>query len=80
MTKMMRVCVASDSTNQPVWNRDSPALNRLSITAKVRKSKIELSGPKKTMKRRMNPMSQCDGRCVLSGSTWSLGIAIWLAS
>ena len=27
ITKMTNVCVASDSTNHPVWNRDSPAWN-----------------------------------------------------
>ena len=31
------------------------------MTPKVAKSKSELIGPKKIMKRRMKPMSQCDG-------------------
>ena len=35
------------------------------MTPKVTKSKIELIGPKKSMNRRMNAMSQCDGRAQL---------------
>src|SRR5689334_1450284 len=45
MTKMIRVCVASDSTNHPVWNKLAPAWKIQSIIPKVRKSKSELIGP-----------------------------------
>ena len=38
MTKSTSVCVASDSTNQPVWNSASPAWKTRSSTKKVRKS------------------------------------------
>ena len=57
-----------------------PAAKGPSMIAKVAKSKIELMGPKVSMKRRMNAMSQCDGRATSSGSTRSVGIAIWLVS
>src|SRR5664280_986276 len=50
MTKMTRVWVASDSTNQPDRNRVAPAEKTHSMTAKVRKSNRELIGPKKSMK------------------------------
>ena len=50
------------------------------MTANVRKSKTELSGPKNSMKRRMKPMSQCDGRASCSSSTLSVGMASWLVS
>ena len=43
---MTSVCVASDSTNQPVRNSAWPAWRILNITKNVRKSKIELIGPK----------------------------------
>ena len=80
IAKMIRVCVARDSTNQPVRNSGAPAWNTRSMTANVRKSNTELTGPKTSMNRRMNPMSQCDGRCSCSGSTVSVGIASWLVS
>ncbi len=54
---MTRVCVAIDSTNQPVRNSAWPACRRDSITQNVRKSKIELMGPNTDMNRRMNRMS-----------------------
>ena len=80
MTNTTRVWVASDSTNQPDRNRAGPASKTHSITAKVAKSKIELIGPTRTMNRRMNPISQCEGRASCSSSTLSVGIVIWLAS
>ena len=48
--------------------------------AKVAKSKSELIGPKKSMKRRIKPMSQCAGRRSCSSSTLSVGIVISLTS
>ena len=50
------------------------------MTPKVTKSNTELSGPKKIMKRRMKPMSQCEGRRSCSSSTLSVGMASWLVS
>ena len=50
------------------------------MTPKVTKSNTELSGPKKIMNRRMNPMSQCEGRRSCSSSTLSVGMASWLES
>ena len=44
------------------------------MTQKVRKSKIELTGPNTDMKRRMNFMSHAAGRASASGSTRSVGI------
>jgi len=45
MMKSTSVCVASDSTNHPVWKSGAEALNTFSMMKKVRKSKIELTGP-----------------------------------
>ena len=45
MIRMTRVCVASDSMNQPVRNNSAPALRPKIRTPKVRKSKIELYEP-----------------------------------
>src|ERR1035438_4963953 len=73
-------CVASDSTNQPVRKSSGPALKMSSITAKVAKSKIDEIGPKNAMKRRMNFVSQWDGRSSISSSTLSVGIVISLTS
>jgi hypothetical protein len=50
--------VASDSTNQPDRNSGAWALKTQIMIPKVAKSKIELIGPKKLVKRRMNPVSQ----------------------
>ena len=50
------------------------------MTKNVAKSKTELTGPKTIMKRRTNAMSQAAGRARTSGSTRSVGIAIWPAS
>ena len=58
ITKVTRVWVASDSTNQPAWNRCCPAWNTHSMTPKVMKSNTELTGPKVSMNRRMKPTSQ----------------------
>ena len=80
ITKTTRVCVARDSTNHPERNSAGPAANGPSMIAKVAKSKIELMGPKVSMNRRMNLMSQCEGRASSSASTRSVGIAIWLVS
>ena len=77
---MTSVWVARDSTNQPERNSAGPAWKTHSMTAKVTKSKSELSGPKKSMKRRMKPMSQCDGRRAAPASTLSVGMASWLVS
>ncbi len=55
ITKITSVCVASDSTNQPVRNSAACACRTPSITANVAKSKIELSGPKNAMKRPDEP-------------------------
>src|SRR6266545_7856755 len=50
MAKMIRLWIASDSTNQPDRNSAGPALNTQIMMPKVAKSKIELIGPKKVMK------------------------------
>ncbi len=76
MTKITSVCVASDSTNQPVRNSAALACSTPSITPKVAKSKRLLIGPKNAMKLRMNPMSHADGRASISSSTVSVGIVI----
>ena len=80
ITNTTSVWVASDSTNHPERNSAGPAANGPSMIAKVRKSKIELMGPKISMNCRMNPMSQWEGRASSSGSTRSVGIVIWLVS
>ena len=80
IAKMIRLCVASDSTNQPDRNSGAWALKTQIMIPKVAKSKIELIGPKKVMKRRMNAVSQWAGRWSCSSSTLSVGIVISLAS
>jgi len=80
IAKMTRLWVARDSTNQPDWKRDEWAWKTQIMIPKVMKSKIELIGPKKIMKRRMNPVSQWAGRWSCSSSTLSVGIVISLAS
>ncbi len=80
MRNTTSVWVASDSTNQPVRNSAWLAFRICSMTKKVRKSKIELTGPNTVMNRRTNPMSQAAGRATISGSTWSVGIASWPTS
>ncbi len=75
-----RVWVASDSTNQPVRNSSWLACRTVSITKNVRKSKIELIGPKTLMNRRTKAMSQAAGRASTSGSTLSVGMASWPTS
>lgn len=44
-TKTTKVCVARDSTNQAVWKTGTDALNTNNSRKKVKKSKIELTGP-----------------------------------
>ena len=56
------------------------ALKAQSRIAKVAKSKSELIGPKKIMKRRISAVSQRAGRCSCSSSTLSVGIVISLMS
>src|SRR3974377_1299640 len=80
ITKITRVWVASDSTNQPVWNRTGPAWNTHSMMPEDRKSNTELSGPEKSMNLRMKPRSQRVGWATSSGSTSSVGMASWLVS
>ena len=75
MAKMMRVWVASDSTNHPVRNSGGAACNTPSIKPKVKKSKSELTGPNVSMKRLMKAMFQCDGARSCSASTRSVGMA-----
>ena len=80
IAKITSAWVASDSTNQPAWNSGSPAWKIHSMTPKVAKSNTELTGPKNSMKRLMNPTSQREGRASCSGSTLSVGMASWLES
>jgi hypothetical protein len=80
IAKIARLCVASDSTNQPERKSVALASKPSSRTAKVAKSKMELIGPKKSMKRWIMCMSQCAGRRSCSASTLSVGIVISLAS
>ena len=61
-------------------NSAGPAWNTQSMTPKVAKSNSELIGPKNSMNRRISPTSQRDGRATCSGSTLSVGMAIWLES
>ena len=75
-----RVWVASDSTNQPLRNSAWLACRIASITKKVMKSKIELTGPNTLMKRRTNAMSHAAGRASTSSSTLSVGMASWPTS
>ena len=72
--------MASDSTNQPDRNSGASALKTQIMIPKVAKSKIELIGPKKSMKRRISAVSQCAGRSSCSSSTRSVGIVISLTS
>ena len=80
MAKITRLCVASDSTNHPERNSGAWASNTPSMIPNVAKSKSELIGPKKSMKRRIIRMSQCAGFSSCSGSTLSVGIVISLVS
>ena len=80
ITNTTRVWVARDSTNQPLRNSLWLACRTPSITKKVRKSKIELTGPNTLMNRRTKPMSHAAGRASVSGSTRSVGMASWPAS
>ena len=62
ITKMTSTWVASNSMNQPVWNNASVRIENTSNNRpKVRKSKIELTGPSTSMKLRMNSISQWRG-------------------
>ena len=73
MMKITNTCVASDSTNQPVRNSALSACNTASSSQKVRKSKMELTGPMVIMNVRIKPMSQRRGRARSSSSTLSAG-------
>ena len=50
MANITSVCVNNDSINQAVWNSGADALKTYIITKNVRKSKIELMGPKDNIK------------------------------
>ena len=53
ITNMMSVWVNNDSTNHAVWNSGAVALKTYSITKKVAKSKMELTGPNTSIKLRI---------------------------
>ncbi len=74
MAKITRVCEVSDSMNHVVWNKDSEALKMKSIIKNVRKSKMELTGPRHSMNRLMKCMSHRLGFSMYSWSTSSVGI------
>lgn len=61
--------MASDSTNQPVWNSCSEAWKARSRTKKVRNSDMELTGPVSRMKSRMRLMFQWLGLSTNEGWT-----------
>src|SRR6185312_15239625 len=73
-----RVCVSRLSTNQPDWNKPCCATllasNTYHSTANVVMSKIELTGPMRTMNRPMSLASQRCGVCRYSSSMRSNGI------
>ena len=71
MINTTSVCAQSDSTNQPVWKITGPALKTCNKMKKVRKSKIELSGPTKIIKLRSRLIFQCCGFLMKLGSTLS---------
>ena len=89
ITNTTRIWEHSDSMNHAVWKRCSGYLGSdrnamgimgmktKSIVKKVRKSKIELTGPSETMKRLMNAMSQRLGLSTYSSSTVSVVIVDW---
>jgi len=60
MLNRTSVWVASYSTNQPVWKSVAPAWKTCNMMKKIRKSKIELTGPMKSIKRRMSLISHDD--------------------
>jgi hypothetical protein len=62
ITNRTSVCVASDSKNHPVWKSFSSKWKNRSSTKNVKKSYSELTGPVRSMKFRMSPMSQRWGR------------------
>lgn len=66
----------TDSTNQPVRNNSGDALRIKNSVPKVMKSKTELSKPNRSMKLRINLISQCCGRCIASASTRSVAMVI----
>jgi len=80
VAKMINVCVARDSTNQPVRNSSAPAWSTPNISPNVRKSNSELIGSNVSMNRRMNATFQCVGACSCSSSTRSVGMASWEVS
>jgi hypothetical protein len=80
ITNTTNAWVARDSTNQPLRNSLWLAWRSCSITKKVRKSKIELTGPNTLMNLRTKPISQAAGRASTSGSTRSVGMASCPAS
>ena len=63
-----RLLRKNGTPNSGAW-----ALNTQIMIPKVTKSKIELIGLKKTMRRRIMPMSKCAGFCSCSSSTLSAG-------
>ena len=75
------VCERRPSTNQADWKSDSCAgefaCSTKYISAKVARSKTELIGPKKSMKRRISSIFHCRGLSRYSSSTRSKGIASW---
>src|SRR5947209_18603328 len=74
----MSVCVASDSMNQPDWNKlwcaGAFAPKTYHMSANVAMSKIELIGPTNTMNRPMSSARHCRGTRTYSGSMSSHGI------
>ncbi len=75
------VCDSSPSTNQPDWKSVCAAgvvaWKTYPINPKVAKSKIELTGPKHTMKRPRPSTFQCWGVRSSSSSTLSKGMPLW---
>ena len=66
--------------NQPVWNARSSEPSTSNRSPKVRKSKSDEIGPKTIMNRSTPRMSQRAGSASTSGSTVSVGSAVWDAS
>ena len=74
MTNSTSVCVASDSTNQPVWNSRLPSVEHAQQHDERQEVESELTGPMKSMNRGSAAMSQRRGFWMKPASTWSVGM------
>ena len=81
MTKMTSVCVASDSTNQPVRNSGAWACSTPEQDGE--RGEVEHRTEWSETDHEASDEARCpsaDGRSSISSSTLSVGIVIWLMS